>query len=167
MKYYFADSDKRKIKKEIKIITIKREKSKKEEKTSNEEKFKTTNKNKNDIKEIPEFISRNVFDKDTENKNVKKKIKKELNLQNELEINKKEINEKIIFNENYKIKNEIQINNKINKIEKKFNPNNIQLLNNITNDSYCDYTLDNTFTVFNSNDNIIYLVYSNIKKSII
>ena len=167
MKYYFADSDKRKIKKEIKIIIIKAEKSKKEQEISNEEKHKNINKNKNQIKEIPESISIKVFEKETENKNIEKKIRKELNLQNEFGINKKEINENNIFNNNYEIKNDIQINNKINKIENKFNPNNIQLLNNLTKDSYSDYTLDNTFTVFNSINNIIYLVYSNIKKSII
>ena len=163
MKYYFADTDKRKIKKDIKIIIIKAEKTKKEEEISNNENIKMTNRNKNDIKEIPESISIKAFVEETEKKNFEKEINNKLNLQNELGINKKGINENNLFNDNYKIKNNIQKNNKINK----FNPNNIQLLNNLTKDSYSDYALDNTFTVFNSIDNIIYLIYSNIKKSII
>lgn len=166
MKYYFADTDKRKIKKEIKIIIIKAEKSKKEE-ISNKEKLKMTINNKNDIKEIPESISIKAFVEETENKNLEKEINKEINLKNDLGIKKNEISESNIFNDNYKKNNDIQNNNKINKIENKFNPNNIQLLNNLTKDSYSDYALDNTFTVFISIDNIIYLVYSNVKKSII
>ena len=48
------------------------------------------------------------------------------------------------------------------------NPKNIQFLKEITKDSYSDYTLDNTFCVFNSIDNILYLIkysrnYINIK----
>ena len=166
MKYYFADTDKRKIKKEIKIIIIKTEKSKKEE-ISNKEKLKMTINNKNDIKEIPESISIKAFVEEKENKNLEKEINKEINSKNDLGIKKNEISESNIFNDNYKKNNDIQNNNEINKIEKKFNPNNIQLLNNLTKDSYSDYALDNTFTVFISIDNIIYLVYSNIKKSII
>lgn len=153
MKYYFADTDKRKIKKEIKIIIIKREKSKKEEEILNDENL---NKSKKGIKEMPESFS--VKDKETENNNIEKETS------NELRKDKKERCEKSIFNDNYKIKNDYH---NINKIENKFNPNNIQFLSNITNDSYSDYTLDNTFTIFTSIDNIIYLVYSNIKKSII
>ena len=167
MKYYFADTDKRKIKKEIKIIIIKAEKTKKEEGISNNENIKMANINNNDIKEIPESISIKALVEETENKKFEKEINKELNLQNELGINEKGISERNLFNDNYKIKNNIQKKNKINKIENKFNPNNIQLLNNLTKDSYSDYTLDNTFTVFNSIDNIIYLIYTNIKKSII
>ena len=166
MKYYFADSDKRKIKKEIKIIIIKAEKPKKEEESLNKENFKLANKRKSDIKEISESISVQTL-QETENNNLEKELNKKLSLQNELGINKKEITENNIFNDNYKKKNDIQINDKINKNGNEFNPNNIQLLNRLTNDSYSDYTLDNTFTVFNSIDNIFYLVYSNIKKSII
>jgi hypothetical protein len=167
MKYYFADTDKRKIKKEIKIIIIKAEKTQKEEGISNNENIKMANINNNDIKEIPESISIKALVEEKENKKFEKEINKELNLQNELGINEKGISERNLFNDNYKIKNNIQKKNKINKIENKFNPNNIQLLNNLTKDSYSDYTLDNTFTVFNSIDNIIYLIYTNIKKSII
>ena len=166
MKYYFADSDKRKIKKEIKIIIIKEEKPKKAEEPLNKENFRLANKSKSDIKEISESISVQTL-QETENNNLEKELNKKLSLQNELGINKKEITENNIFNDNYKKKNDIQINDKINKCGNEFNPNNVQLLKNLTNDSYSDYTLDNTFTVFNSIDNIFYLVYSNIKKSII
>ena len=41
------------------------------------------------------------------------------------------------------------------------------MLNEITKDSYSDYTLDNTFTVFTSIDDIIYVIYTNKNKSII
>ena len=47
------------------------------------------------------------------------------------------------------------------------NPKNIHLQNNITKDSYCDACLDNTFCVFKTINNIIYLVYTNKNKSII
>jgi len=47
------------------------------------------------------------------------------------------------------------------------NPKNIQFLKEITKDSYSDYTLDNTFCVFNSIDNILYLTYATKYKSII
>lgn len=166
MKYYFADTDKRKIKKEMKIIIIKVEKSKKEEEIINNGNIKMTNKGKSDIKEISESISVKTLE-ETEKKNSEKEINRELNPQNELGINKKEIIENTKFNDNYKTKNNIQIKNNTNKTRNNFNPNNLQLLNSLTNDSFSDYTLDNTFTVFNSIDNIIYLVYSNIKKSII
>ena len=52
MKFYFADTNKRKITKEIKIIIINREKTKKKEEISNNENIKMTNRNKNDIKKI-------------------------------------------------------------------------------------------------------------------
>ena len=48
------------------------------------------------------------------------------------------------------------------------NPENIKYFNNLTNDSYCQYGfLDNIFSVFKSIDDIIYLIYTNEKKSII
>ena len=47
------------------------------------------------------------------------------------------------------------------------NPKNIQFLKDLTKDSYADYTLDNTFCVFNSIDGILYLTYATKYKSII
>ena len=47
------------------------------------------------------------------------------------------------------------------------NPKNIQFLKDLTKDSYSDYTLDNTFCLFNSIDDILYLTYATKNKSII
>ena len=47
------------------------------------------------------------------------------------------------------------------------NPQNIKYLNDITNDSYSNYWLDNTFIIFKSINNILYLIYANKKRSII
>ena len=47
------------------------------------------------------------------------------------------------------------------------NPKNIKFISELTEDSYANVTLDNTFTVFKSIYNILYLIYSNKKKSII
>ena len=46
-------------------------------------------------------------------------------------------------------------------------PNNIKLLSNVVNDSYAFWTTDNSFTVFKSINDIIYLIYANKNKSII
>ena len=47
------------------------------------------------------------------------------------------------------------------------NPENIQYLKDVTNDSFSYFYLDNTFTVFNSVNNILYLIYGTKDKSII
>ena len=47
------------------------------------------------------------------------------------------------------------------------NPKNIEFLYDIIEDSYSDHTLDNTFCTFKSINNILYLIYSNEKISII
>ena len=47
------------------------------------------------------------------------------------------------------------------------NPQDIEFINNLVEDSYSDHTLDNTFCVFKSINNIFYLIYSNDKNSII
>ena len=49
----------------------------------------------------------------------------------------------------------------------KVNLNKIELISNITKDSYNHWCLDNSFIVFKSIDNIIYIIYSNEYKSII
>ena len=144
MKYYFADSDKRKIKKELKIILIKSDKNKIEEE---EKKNKIINSNVKGIKE--ESISIKCK---TDNSGKKKLVKE----------NNKEINE---LTNNLKDENNILLK-KEEKLEKR-DINDIKLLNDLTKDSYSDYILDNTFTLFKSIDDIIYLIYSNINKSII
>ena len=44
---------------------------------------------------------------------------------------------------------------------------NLKFLKNIVDDAYCPINLDNTFIIFESIDNILYLIYSNKNKSII
>ena len=46
-------------------------------------------------------------------------------------------------------------------------PLNIELIKNLSEDSYADFILENTFTIFKSINNNLYLVYSNYHKSII
>ena len=67
-----------------------------------------------------------------------------------------------LFNKNgndYKFQKEINIHNES-------NPNDIIFSNNITKDSFTNGILDNTFIVFQSFDNIFYLIYSK-RRSII
>ena len=87
------------------------------------------------------------------------------------------------IDEIFKLKNDINdlkkenielkksINNSINTEEDEENkccyPKDITLLEDLTNDSFTSINIDNTFTVFKSIDDILYLIYSNIKKSII
>ena len=47
------------------------------------------------------------------------------------------------------------------------NPKKLKILKEITNDSYAEYILDNTFTVFKTINDILYLIYSSQKKSVI
>lgn len=54
-----------------------------------------------------------------------------------------------------------------NKNENKTTPKNIALLNNIVEDSFAYVILNNTFTVFKSIEQIIYLIYCSTSKSII
>ena len=86
-----------------------------------------------------------------------------------------------LVNEHIKqLKNEIKnLKNKNDKLEKEINtikqnilnknnaPRNIKLLHTVEEKAYADYGLDNTFAVFISFNNILYLVYSTIKKSMI
>ena len=158
MKYYFADTDKRKIKKELKIVIIKSEKTRKDEETSKEENSKKidTNMNKvifiNNINKESFSSSDKTDNLDSKKLNLEKTSKKDLN---EL-MNKSEEKNEILFK-----RDEIMEKKPTNKINK------IQLLSNLTNDSYSDYALDNTFAVFKSVNDIFYLIYSNISKSII
>ena len=58
-------------------------------------------------------------------------------------------------------------NSKDNKIYEETNPNNFNFLKYLTKDSFTEWDLDNSFTVFKSINNILYLIYSNYQKSII
>ena len=69
-----------------------------------------------------------------------------------------------IINEINKLKNEINILKKYHEIN---NPKDIQLLSNIVNDSYGFSDLDNSFTVFKTINDILYLIYTTKNKSII
>ena len=66
--------------------------------------------------------------------------------------------------ENKKLKKEID--NSSNHQENKI-PNNIKLLSNIINDSYAHWNTNNSFTVFKSIKEILYLIYVNKENSII
>ena len=82
---------------------------------------------------------------------------------NEIKAIKKELLD--IKYENNKLKEEINILKKFHSDE---NPKDIQLITNLTKDSYSDDSgLVNTFATFNSIKNISYLIYSNRNKSII
>ena len=48
-----------------------------------------------------------------------------------------------------------------------YNPKYLKFLSIKTNDSYASLNLDNTFTIIKSNNNLLYLIYSNQNKSII
>ena len=158
MKYYFADTDKRKIKKELKIVIIKSEKTKKEEEASKEENSKKIDTNINKVNFINN-INKESFSSNDKTDNLDSK---KLNLE---KASKKDLNELMNKSEE---KNEILLKKEVIMEKKPTNKiNKIQLLNNLTNDSYSDYTLDNTFAAFKSIDDIFYLIYSNISKSII
>ena len=59
------------------------------------------------------------------------------------------------------------LKNEINNLKNNSGAKSINFLNDITNNSNTYTSLDNTFSVFKSIDNILYLIYSNKKKSII
>jgi len=88
-------------------------------------------------------------------------------LKEEIKILKKEI--KLLKDNN--LKEDKIDDNSIKNFDKKDNniknPKNIEYLYDIVNDSYSYTYLVNTFSIFNSIDNILYLVYSNKKNSII
>jgi len=66
--------------------------------------------------------------------------------------------------ENEKLKTEIDNSSKD---QENKNPNNIKLLSNIINDSYAHWNTNNSFMVFKSIKDILYLIYANQEKSII
>ena len=80
-----------------------------------------------------------------------------------------------LINENQILKNQIKklqkdyngFNSKNRNVKLNTNPKYIQILKNITKDAYGNCFLDNSFTVFKSISNILYLIYASDSKSII
>ena len=93
-----------------------------------------------------------------------KEYKNNNNSFNDIKQIKIEINN--LKEENKILKNEIEQLKKYHKNNNN-NPKNIKLLSNISNDSYANYAFDNTFVVFKSINEILYLIYANKNKSII
>ena len=91
-----------------------------------------------------------------------KPINEIINLKEENKILKNEIIK--LKEENKKIKNEID---KLKKLHNNNNPKDIKLISNIPNDSYADDDLNNSFVVFKSINEILYLIYADKNKSII
>ena len=65
---------------------------------------------------------------------------------------------------NNKLEMEIK---KLKEYDENNNPKDIQLLSDIVDDSFAGSNIDNSFCIFNSINNILFLIYSNQKKSII
>ena len=88
-------------------------------------------------------------------------------INNDLVINQiNKLNEEIndLKNENYKLRQEIEC---LKKYHYKTNPKEIQLLTDITKDSYSCTNLDNTYNIFKSINNKFYLIYATENKSLI
>ena len=120
----------------------------------------------------------NNIEKDIEislayNKNNNNIINNYMNVNNEIKILRGEI--KLLKEEIEILKNNNLTENKLNKIYDcikridnkdniNINPKNIEYLCDIVNDSYSKYYFPNTFSVFKSINDILYLVYSNENK---
>ena len=105
----------------------------------------------------------------TNEKNIEMKLNYEEKFQNNFFINNiKDLQDEIkrLKMKNDKLEEELDKIKK-NMIYKQKAPTNIKLLHKVEEKGYADYGLDNTFVAFNSFNNILYLVYSTIKKSII
>ena len=63
--------------------------------------------------------------------------------------------------------NNIMNINPLNENYFKSNPNNLIFSKNLVEDSYSEICLDNIFSIFKSINKILYLIYSNSKKSIV
>ena len=94
-----------------------------------------------------------------ENISAAQSIKDKEEAKSELKKNNKEKNSN-------KDKEEEQENNSINNKFFKTNPSKIHLFTELTDDSYSHWGIDNTFTLFTSLDNILYLVYATEEYSI-
>ena len=128
-------------------------------------------KDKNNIKELN--LIHNNINKDfifnelcNEYNNKCNSLEKEINeLKEKLNLINYEMDEmklKTINNEN----NDDETNKK-DELKSNYNFNNLNLKYELTNNSYCSNNINNTFVVFKSVNNIIYLVYATYNKSII
>jgi hypothetical protein len=172
MDCYFAEPDLKIIKDNFQLLELKKLKCKKEENFSNKELNNQINKNTNyKIDETsPDIISGEKHSILIENKENNKDL---------YEVSEKELKKNgKQFNYNKTEKDKININNSEEKAYTKLkiteshfiNKNNLlnmHLMKELTNDSYTDYPLDNTFIINTSVDDIIYLIYSTNKNSII
>ena len=169
MDCYFAEPDLKIIKDKFQLLKLKELKYKKEENFPNKELNNQINSDMNYKKEEikPDIIpweKHSILMKNKENN-------KDL-----YEVSEKELKKdckQFKYNKTEKGKINININNSEQKVytESHFdNKNNLldmHVIKELTNDSYIDYPLDNTFIIDNSVDDIIYLIYSTNKKSII
>ena len=172
MDCYFAEPERKIIKDKFQLLELKKLKCKKTENFSNQELNNQVNNNINLLKDesFPGIISgeKHTFLMEFKDNNKglyqesETKFKKDYKQIND---NKTEIDK---FNNN-NLEQNGYIKPKLNGSYFKYtnNPINIHLIKELTNDSYIDYPLDNTFIVNTSVDDIIYLIYSTNKNSII
>ena len=165
MKVCYKENDLRRINKNIDLIFIKKAKSKKEQEHITEKQFPKSP--ENIIKN--EFSTVKLIEKTDSNCLDNEENEEQLDLKSDdkYEIFKKGISKQNMYMKNFNTANLNKQNKNKNNEEKNVFPENIKLLKEITKDSYSDYTLDNTFVVFNSINDILYLVYTNKNKSII
>ena len=102
------------------------------------------------------------YNKEAINNNHNELIKEVNDLKDEIKIIRKEMND--LKSNSFCI---IDTNSLQNNTPKKTNLKNIKFLKDIAKDSFAFSTLDNTFTIFKSIDNILNLIYANESKSII
>ena len=108
------------------------------------------------------------------NENINDSIKKAIKTNEKNKKKKENIkdNENIQLLKNKKLKREVKkrkkiIDKKLNKFNNDSNPENIKYLNGRISDSFMRTCQDDSFCVFKSIDNILYLIYQNKQKSII
>ena len=137
-----------------------------------------TGKNFDSIEDAYDYIV-NIFEQNnyritkiSTNKEIHLLLKLNNNKELELILLYNKNNTDIIINELNKLKTENKKLKKDINILKGYhdngsNPKDIKLLSNITNESFTEVDLDNTFTVFKSVNDLLYLIYSTKNKSII
>jgi len=172
MDYYFKESDLKFIKDKFQLLKLKKLKNKNEENLSKKQLNNHINYKMNLVKgeSSPDVISgekHKILIGIKENNNglgevLEKEFKKEYKkfVENNKEEHKFNINN---LEHNTCTKTKVTESH----YNYKNNPPNVNLIRELTNDSYTDYPLDNTFIVTTSVDNIIYLIYSTSKNSII
>ena len=118
----------------------------------------------NELKQIKD-LKNEIEELKHENIILKNEIKNGNNtLNNENNILKNKINE--LKDEIKELKKKLEICKKIPDNNNNV-PKNLELLTDLVNDSYVVSTIDNSFVVFKSINNILYLIYSNFYKSLL